>query len=72
MKKVIIFHDPDTDQLALCWPAQKCALTDHETALKDVPTGVKFKIVNESDLPPDLEFIDAWEYDFSDVTDVGA
>ena len=70
--KVIVFNHPETNQLALCWPSQNCTLTDYETALKDVPTGVKFKILDESDLPSDLSFIDAWEYDFSDVTDVGA
>ena len=41
------------------------ALSIEDTALKDVPTGVKFKIINVSDLPSDLTFRDAWEYDFS-------
>ena len=44
-----------------------------ETALKDVPTGVKFKIIDESDLPSDDTFFNAWEYDFTDSYDgVGA
>ena len=41
------------------------ALSIEDTALKDVPTGIKFKILNVSDLPSDLTFRDAWEYDFS-------
>ena len=49
------------------------ALSIEDTALKDVPTGVKFKIMNVSDLPSDLTFRDAWEYDFTDSFDgVGA
>ena len=49
------------------------ALSIEDTALKDVPTGVKFKILNVSDLPSDLTFRDAWEYDFSkDYDGVGA
>ena len=49
------------------------ALSIEDTALKDVPTGIKFKILNVSDLPSDLTFRDAWEYDFSkDYDGVGA
>ena len=39
------------------------------TALQDVPTGVKFKIINFSELPSDITFRDAWEYDFTDSYD---
>ena len=45
------------------------ALSIEDTALKDVPTGVVFKIINISDLPSDLTFRDAWEYDFTDSFD---
>ena len=49
----------------------KYPIPEQETALKDVPTGVKFKIINSSDLPSD--FRDAWEYDFTESYDgVGA
>ena len=70
-RKVIIYYNPEFDQLSLCWKSQKCSLTYEEVAKKDVPKGLKYKIVNESDLPSDLSFIDAWEYDFTDVTDTG-
>jgi len=70
-KKVIIFDNPAEGQLALMWKSAKCSLTYEEVAKKDVPKGLKYKIVNESDLPSDLSFIDAWEDDFTDVTDVG-
>tara|TARA_Y100000401_G_scaffold73937_1_gene59903 strand:+ start:304 stop:540 length:237 start_codon:yes stop_codon:yes gene_type:complete len=70
-RKVIIYYNPEFDQLSLCWKSQKCSLTYEEVAKKDVPKGLKYKIVNESDLPSDLSFIDAWEDDFTDVTDTG-
>lgn len=48
-------------------------LSVEETALKDVPTGVKYKIIDSSDLPTERDFRNAWEYDFSKDSDgVGA
>ena len=48
-------------------------LTVEETALKDVPTSVKYKIIDSTDLPQDREFRNAWEFDFStDFDGVGA
>jgi hypothetical protein len=40
-------------------------------AKKLLPKGVPFKIVNDSDLPSDDTFFDAWEYDFSNKDGVG-
>ena len=40
---------------------------------KDVPTGVKYKIIDHTDLPKESDFRDAWEFDFSkDFDGVGA
>jgi len=48
-------------------------LSVEETALKDVPSGVKYKIIDASDLPSDRDFRNAWEFDFSiDFDGVGA
>lgn len=42
-------------------------------ALKDVPAGKPFKIVDYSDVPSDRTFRDAWEVDVATLTDgVGA
>lgn len=42
-------------------------------ALKDVPAGKPFKIVNTTDIPTDRTFRAAWEVDVSTLTDgVGA
>ena len=47
--------------------------TVEDIAKKDVPTGSKYKIVEDSDVSTDRSFRDAWTVDESDLTDgVGA
>ena len=47
--------------------------TMEELAQKDVPTGLKYKIVEDSDIPSDRSFRNAWEVDEAELTDgVGA
>ena len=60
MKKIIYINDES--QLSVITPSGD--LTVEKTALKDVPTGVKYKIIEDTDLPPDRDFRNAWEYDF--------
>ena len=43
--------------------------TMEELAQKDVPTGLKYKIVEDSDIPTDRSFRDAWEVDEAELTD---
>ena len=43
--------------------------TVEEIAAKDVPTGKKYKIVEDSDVPTDRSFRNAWTVDESDLTD---
>ena len=40
-----------------------------EIAEKDVPTGKKYKIVEDSDIPSNRDFRNAWTVDESDLTD---
>ena len=48
-------------------------LSVEATALKDVPSGVKYKIIDSSDLPEERDLRNAWEFDFStDFDGVGA
>ena len=56
MRKVIIY--PKETGIVEIFPTG--ALSLEETALKDVPTGVKYKIIDFSDLPTDLTFRNAW------------
>jgi len=69
MNQRIIF--PQETGIAVIHPTGE--LSVEETALKDVPTGVKYKIIDVSDLPSNRDFRNAWEYDFTDSFDgVGA
>ncbi len=43
--------------------------TTEEICKKDVPTGFKYKIVEDSDIPTDWSFRDAWTVDEADLTD---
>ena len=48
-------------------------MTIDEIALKDVPTGLPFAIVEDSEIPTDRTFRDAWTVDEATLTDgVGA
>ena len=44
-------------------------MTIKEIALKDVPTGLAFAIVEDSEIPTDRTFRDAWTIDDSILTD---
>jgi len=69
MNQKIIY--PNETGIAVIAPTGELSL--EETALKDVPSGVKYKIIDESDLPSDRDFRNAWEYDFTtDFDGVGA
>ena len=53
--------------------SQEWTGTMEELAQKDVPTGLKYKIVEDSDIPTDRSFRNAWEVDEAELTDgVGA
>jgi hypothetical protein len=60
MKKIIF---PNETGIAVITPTGELSL--EETALKDVPSGVKYKIIEASDLPADRDFRNAWEFDFT-------
>ena len=69
MNQRIIY--PNETGIAVICPTGELSL--EETALKDVPSGVKYKIINASDLPQERDFRNAWEFDFSnDYDGVGA
>jgi hypothetical protein len=70
--KLAIF--PNTEgTISVLIPAPNCGLTLEQICAKDVPTGVKYKIIDNSELPADREFRNAWDYDFTNSYDgVGA
>ena len=54
-------------------PDPKWSGTMEELAQKDVPTGLKYKIVEDSVIPTDRSFRNSWEVDEAELTDgVGA
>ena len=64
---MIIYNDPETGILVEMWPclqeinpATDKPFTVQEVADKDVPDGVSYSIVENSTVPTDLSFRDAW------------
>ena len=59
--------------VAVVTPSDEWTGTIEELAQKDVPTGLKYKIVEDSVIPSDRSFRNAWEVDEKELTDgVGA
>jgi hypothetical protein len=68
----IIYKTPE-NTVSVLTPTLEWSGTMEELAQKDVPTGLKYKIVEDSDIPSDRSFRDAWEVDEAELTDgVGA
>ena len=64
---------PAADQYMPVNPSTGVPYTIDEVAAKDVPTGKKFKKMEDSEFPTDETFRDAWTVDEADLTDgVGA
>lgn len=57
-----IIYPTDEGGVAVIIPAGECGLSIEEIAVKDVPAGKPFKIVDVADIPSDRTFRDAWEY----------
>lgn len=64
MSKVFIFPN-ENNNLTIGYPAPECEISVEEIARKDVPAGVPYLILDETDLPSDHTFFNAWEADFS-------
>lgn len=57
-----IIYPTDDGGVAVIVPAPGCGLTIEQIALKDVPMGKPFKIIDAVDVPSDRTFRNAWEY----------
>ena len=55
--------------LAVLCPSPNEQRSLNEIAKKDVPTGLKYKIVNVSEIPSDRTFRNAWEINEDELTD---
>lgn len=61
MNKLIIFPS-DEGGVVVLYPAPDWSGTLEELAIKDVPAGKPYKIVDASEIPSDRTFREAWEY----------
>ena len=71
MKRII--YKTESGGVAVIVPTPDClqSHTVEEIALKDVPHGLAFKIVDESEIP-NRDFRNAWEADMTNPDGVGA
>jgi len=59
-----IIYPTDDGGVAVIIPAESV-----EAAMKDIPAGKPYKIIDSADIPADREFRNAWTADFSEVTE---
>ena len=68
----IIYKTPE-GTVSVITASSEWSGTMEELAQKDVPTGLKYKIVEDSEVSSDRSFRNAWEVDEAELTDgVGA
>lgn len=61
MKKLIIYSN-ENGGVSIVIPSQEWTGTIEQLAQKDVPFGTPYKIVNDTEIPSDRTFRNAWEY----------
>ncbi len=59
-----IIYPTDDGGVAVIIPAESV-----EAAMKDVPAGKPYKIIDAADVPADRTFRNAWTADFTEVTE---
>lgn len=69
MAQKIIYKRDDGISIIIPTPEALKYYTIHQIAQKDVPAGKPYKIVDDSEIPTDRTFRDAWDIDKSELTD---
>jgi|TARA_R110000823_G_scaffold142974_1_gene273038 hypothetical protein len=64
-----IIYKKDNGTVSIIIPITDSGLTVEQIALKDVPTGLNYKIVDVSDISSDRTFRNAWTIDDAELTD---
>tara|TARA_R100000030_G_scaffold35704_1_gene26602 strand:- start:1732 stop:1965 length:234 start_codon:yes stop_codon:yes gene_type:complete len=64
-----IIYQTDDNGVAVITPAPNCPHPIEAIARKDVPAGKPYKIVEDSYVPTDRTFRNAWEVDAAELTD---
>lgn len=67
-QKRIIYKASD-ETVRIIVPSDDIDMTVDEIAQKDVPTGLKYKIVDVSEISSDRTFRNAWDINESELTD---
>lgn len=67
-----IIYPQDDGVVAVIVPAPNSGLTTEQVAVKDVPTGKPYRIVQDTDIPSDRTYRAAWTANFDDPDGVGA
>ena len=67
-QKRIIYKASD-ETVRIIVPSDDIDMTVDEIAQKDVPTGLKYKIVDVSEISSDRSFRNAWDIDEAELTD---
>jgi hypothetical protein len=57
-----IIYPNDDGGISIIIPAESV-----EAAMKDIPAGKPYKIIDSADIPADREFRNAWTADFTDT-----
>lgn len=65
LSKRIIYQSELDGGAAIIVPSPNCPFTIEELALKEVPAGKPYVIVDVEDIPSDRSFRNAWEADVS-------
>ena len=68
MRKCIIYKEQN-GMVSILHPAPNETHTIEEIAVKDVPSGLAYKIVDFSEIPTDRTFRNAWDVDENLLTD---
>ena len=64
-----IIYKSSNGSVRIIVPADNVNMTVEEIAQKDVPTGVKYKIVNKLEVSSDRTFRNAWDINEAELTD---
>ena len=67
----LIIYPNDDDGVAVIHPSPNTKYTTEEIALKDVPKGKPYRIIEDTDIPTDRTFREAWEADFTNPEGFG-
>ena len=69
MKRII--YPNDDGGVSVVIPSPNTKYTIEQIALKDVPAGKPYRIIEDTDIPTDRTFRNAWEADFSNPDGLG-